>query len=147
MRNCTIVNSGLSVTNAYCKAWSALNIGSGATVQNVVVAGVTNKVDGRPCPPTGSVANFRNGAFDGDATELPAGTVTGTAASFFRNYAATDYAIKYQPKAGGPLYDTGADYAPMAAFDLSGIQPRKVSSHVDIGCYEANAAGTILVIK
>ena len=147
LRNCSIVNSGLSSTNEGCSAWSALRIASGATVQNVVIAGVTNKVDGRPCPPTGSVANFRNGAFDGDVTGLPAGTVTGTAASFFRNYAATDYAIKYQPKAGGPLYDKGADYAPMAAFDLAGVQPRKVASHVDIGCYEANAAGTMFLIR
>ena len=84
---------------------------------------------------------------DVESLGFPDGTVTGTAAFFFRNYAATDDAIKYQPKAGGPLYDKGADYAPMAAFDLSGVQPRKVSSHIDIGCYEANAAGTILVIK
>jgi len=148
MRNCTIVNSGLSVTNAYCKAWSALNIGSGATVQNVVVAGVTNTVDGASCAITGTVANFRNGAFDGDATGLPAGTVTGTAAAFFPHYAKNvPYAIKYQPKAGGPLYDKGADYAPMAAFDLSGTQKRKIASHIDIGCYEANGAATVIIVK
>ena len=147
MRNCTIVDSGLSVTNDYCKEWSVLRIAAGATAQNVVVAGVTNTVDGAACPPTGSVANFRNGAFDGDATGLPAGTVTGTAASFFRDYASSDYARKYQPKAGGPLADKGADYAPMAAFDLSGVRPRRIGSHVDIGCYEGNAARTMLLIK
>ena len=147
MRNCTIADSSLSATNGYCKAWSTLNIASGATVQNVVIAGVTNTIDGAACPPTGSVEKFLNGAFDGDATGLPAGTVTGTAALFFRNYASEDYAVKYQPKPGGPLYDKGANYTPMAAFDLSGAQKRKIGSHVDIGCYEANAAGTMFLIR
>ena len=41
----------------------------------------------------------------------------------------------------------GADYAPMAAFDLTGVQKRKVGSHVDIGCYEGNAAGTMFLIR
>ena len=75
------------------------------------------------------------------------GTVVGTAASFFRNYAASDYKVKYQPKSGGPLYDKGADYSPMAAFDLSGEQKRKIGAHIDIGCYEANAAGPIMVLR
>ena len=147
MRNCTIVDSGLSVTNDYCKEWSVLRIAAGATVQTVVIAGVTNTIDGAACPPTGSVEKFLNGAFDGDATGLPAGTVTGAAASFFRNYAATDYAIKYQPKAGGPLADKGANYEPMALYDLSGVQKRKIGAHVDIGCYEANGAATVIIVK
>ena len=148
MRNCTIVDSSLAATNGACKAWSALKIDSGATVQNVVIAGVTNKVDGLPCPPTGTVLKFRNGAFDGDATGLPEGTVVGTAAAFFPHYAENvPYELKYRPQSGGPLYDAGANYTPMARFDLSGVQKRKVGSHVDIGCYEANAAGTLLLIK
>ena len=149
MRNCTIADTGLKSTNAYCKVFTALRINSAnATVLNTVVAGVTNKLDGAPCPPTGAgVSKFLNGAFDGDATGLPAGTVTGTAASFFRNYAASDYSLKFQPKSGGPLYNAGANYTPMAAFDLTGVQPRKIAGHVDIGCYEGNAAGTILLIK
>ena len=99
-------------------------------------------------PPTGTVASFVNGAFDGDVSPLPAGTVAGTAAAFFPHCAENvPYALKYQPKSGGPLYDMGADYAPMAAFDLSGVQPRKIGSHVDIGCYEGNAAGTILIVR
>ena len=79
MRNCTIVDSGLSVTNDYCKEWSALRIASGATVQNVVIAGVTNTVDGSAVLPTGTVAKFANGAVDGDISELafPEGTITG----------------------------------------------------------------------
>ena len=148
MRNCTIADSSLSKTNDACTTWCVLNIASGATVQNVVIAGVTNTIDGATCAITGTVANFRNGAFDGDATGLPAGTVTGTAASFFPHYAKNvPYAIKYQPKAGGPLYDKGADYAPMAAFDLSGTQKRKIASHIDIGCYEANGAATVVIVK
>ena len=148
MRNCSIVDSSLAATNEACKAWSAINIGSGATVQNVVIAGVTNKVDGTPCPPTGAVANFVNGAFDGDAAALPAGTIVGTAAAFFPHYAENvPYALKYSPKSGGPLYDKGADYAPMALYDLSGTQKRKIGAHVDIGCYEANGSSTVIIVK
>ena len=149
MRNCTIADTGLSKTNEYCKVFTALRINSTkATVLNTVIAGVTNTIDGAACPPTGSVAKFLNGAFDGDATDLPAGTVTGTAATFFPHYAENvPYAVKYRPKSGGPLYDMGADYTPMAAFDLTGVQKRKVGAHVDIGCYEANGAGTMFLIK
>ena len=148
MRNCTIADSSLSKTNDACTTWCVLNIASGATVQNVVIAGVTNTIDGATCAITGTVANFRNGAFDGDATGLPVGTVSGTAAAFFPHYAENvPYAVKYRPKSGGPLYDKGADYAPMAAFDLSGVRPRRIGSHVDIGCYEGNAARTMLLIK
>jgi hypothetical protein len=148
LRNCSIVNSGLSATNADYSVWSALKIDAGATVRNVVIAGVTNTVDGLPCPPTGEVANFVNGAFDGDATDLPAGTVVGTAAEFFPHCAENvPYAARYRPKAGGPLYDKGADYEPMALYDLSGSQKRKVGAHVDIGCYEASGAGTVVIVK
>ena len=35
----------------------------------------------------------------------------------------------------------------MAAFDLSGVRPRRIGSRVDIGCYEGNAARTMLLIK
>ena len=111
MRNCTIVDSGLSVTNDYCKEWSALRIASGATVQNVVVAGVTNTVDGAAVLPTGSVAKFANGAVDGDISELaafPEGTITGTASSFFKDYANGNYTP------AGPLVGKGANYEGMA---------------------------------
>ena len=131
MRNCTIVHSSLSATNEYCKAWSALNIASGATVQNVVIAGVTNKIDGAACPPTGSVAKFQNCAFDGDATGLPEGTVTGTAAEFFEDYANGGYT----PSVFSPLANAGVEYEGMAATDLAG-KKRKSGKHIDIGCYE-----------
>ena len=143
MRNCSIVNTGLSITNADCTAWSALQIASAATVQNVVIAGVTNRIDGAACPPTGTVASFLNGAFDGDVTGLPAGTVTGAKTSFFRNCAAGDY----RPSLGGPLTGKGANYDGMAAVDLSGKQKRLIGKQIDIGAYEANTANTLLIMQ
>ena len=142
MRNCTIADSSLSKTNEVCTTWCVLNIASGATVQNVVIAGVTNTVDGAACPPTGTVANFLNGAFDGDATGLPEGTVTGTAAEFFKDYANGDYT----PKTGGPLVNKGANYEGMASADLAG-RARRVGAKVDIGCYEASSAAFIIIVR
>ncbi len=149
LRNCTVADTALTTTNDYCKTFAALNIASGATVQNVVVVGVTNTLDGSTCAAAvGTATKFLNGAFDGDASALPAGTVVGTAASFFPHYAENvPYAVKYRPKSGGPLADKGANYEPMALYDLSGVQKRKIGSHVDIGCYEGNAAGIVLVVK
>ena len=132
MRNCTIADTVLKSTNEYCKVFTAIRINSAnATVLNTVIAGVTNTIDGAACPPTGSVANFQNGAFDGDATGLPEGTITGTAEDFFEDYANGDYT----PKTGGLLVNVGADYDGMAAVDLAG-KKRKVGKFVDIGCFE-----------
>ena len=131
LRNCSIVNTGLSATNADYSVWSALKIDSGATVQNVVIAGVTNTIDGAACPPTGAVANFQNGAFDGDVTGLPTGTITGTAAEFFEDYANGGYT----PGVFSPLANTGVEYEGMASVDLAG-NPRNFGKGVDIGCYE-----------
>lgn len=144
MRNCTIVNSGLSVTNQYCSSWSALNIASGATVQNVVIAGVTNTVDGAACKPTGTRANFVNGALDSsiEGTTFPADTIVGTAESFFKDYANGDYT----PKTGGPLVGKGANYEGMASVDLAGNK-RLVGSRIDIGCYEARSSALIMIVR
>ena len=84
-----------------------------------------------PCPPTGTVSNFKNGAFDGDVTGLPEGTITGTAAEFFEDYTNGNYT----PKADGPLVNVGTNYDGMAAVDLAG-KKRKAGKHIDIGCYE-----------
>ena len=111
-------------------------------MQNVVIAGVTNKIDGAACPPTGSVARFLNGAFDGDVTGLPAGTVTGTASSFFKDYANGDCT----PKTGGPLVGKGANYECMASVDLAGNK-RLVGSRIDIGCYEASSSALIIIMR
>jgi hypothetical protein len=143
MRNCSIVDSKLSQTSDFCKVFTPLRINSAkATVLNTVIAGVTNKIDGAACPPTGSVAKFLNGAFDGDVTGLPEGTVTGTAAEFFKDYANGDYT----PKAGGPLVGKGANYEGMASVDLAG-NPRKVGSKIDIGCYEGVASGISIRLR
>ena len=143
MRNCTIVDSGLSVTNEYCKEWSALRIASGATVQNVVIAGVTNTVDGSAVLPTGTVARFTNGAVDGDISELafPEDTITGTASSFFKDYANGDYT----PKTRGPLVGKGANYEGMASVDLAG-KKRLNGSKIDIGCCEATSTPLMIIV-
>ena len=140
LRNCSILNSGLSATNADYSVWSALKIDSGATVQNVVIAGVTNTIDGAACPPTGAVANFQNGAFDGNVTGLPTGTITGTAAEFFEDYANGDYT----PSVSSPLANAGVEYEGMAATDLAG-KKRKSGKHIDIGCYECQKTPGLLI--
>ena len=139
MRNCTIVNTGLASTNEHCNVFAVINVESQtATLQNVVVAGVTNTIDGATCRIIGYTARFLNGAFDGDATGLPEGTVTGTVGSFFKDYAKGDY--HPNTKNSAPLYNKGVNYEGMAAVDLGGNK-RLIGSKVDIGCYEANAAG------
>lgn len=144
MRNCTIVNNSLSATNEYCKVFSPLKVDSGARAENVVIAGVTNTIDGAACLPSGTLANFINGAVDGDITDLgfPENTIVGTATEFFKNYAAKDY----RPNENGPLVGKGVNYSPMAALDLAGVT-RLVGSRIDIGCYEAPPFGTILIVK
>jgi hypothetical protein len=144
MRNCSIVDSKLSQTSDLCKVFTPLRINSAkATVLNTVITGVTNKIDGAACPPTGSgVANFLNGAFDGDVTGLPEGTVTGTVAEFFKDYAIGDYT----PKTGGPLVNRGANYEGMASVDLAG-KKRLNGRNVDIGCFEGVAPGLFILLR
>ena len=152
IRNCTIVDSELGSTNGYCTVFSPLYINSAnAIAQNVVVAGVTNRIDGAAGRPAGTVSQFLNGAVDADisgVSAFPTNTIVGTESQFFPHHAENvPYAVKYRPASGGPLADKGADYEPMALYDLSGEHKRKVGSHVDIGCFEANAAGLIIVVK
>ena len=57
---------------------------------------------------------------------------------------------RYAIRAGSPLSDKGADYAAaggLSEFDLTCVQKRIVGSHVDIGCYEGNAAATVIIVK
>ena len=144
LRNCTIVESRIATTNQYCTSFSPLRIGSTAQAVNVVIAGVTDK-DGAACKPTGTRANFVNGALDAaiEGTPFPADTIVGTAASFFRDYANGDY----RPASGGPLVGKGANYAGMAAVDLSGKQKRLIGRTIDIGCFEANDAHTMFFVR
>ena len=136
MRNCTIVDSGIAKTSDVCQVFSSIRIhSSSASVINTVIAGVTNNIDGAACPPTGHVENFLTSAYDGDVTGLPTGTITGTAATFFKKYEEGDY----RPKTGGVLVNKGQNYEPTPAKDLGGNK-RLIGSKIDIGCYEANAA-------
>ena len=135
MRNCTIADSGLGTTNAQCAVFAPLYIhSSNVTVQNVVVVGVTNRVDGELCcPAAGHVSRFINGATDADISGagFAEDTVTGTAAEFFEDYANGDYT----PSVFSPLANTGVEYDGMASVDLAGNR-RKFGKRVDIGCYE-----------
>ena len=142
MLNCTIADTGLAATNEYCAAWSSLQIAGGATARNVVIAGVTNIVDGAPCPPTWTKSRFLNGAFDGDVAGLPEGTVSGSKFSFFKDYANGDFV----PKTAGPLVNAGVDYDGMSATDLAG-KARKIGKGVDIGCYEGSANGMFIYLR
>ena len=145
MRNCSIIDASLSSTNADCSVFSALRIGANTTVQNVVVVGVTNTVDGACVLPTGTVANFANGALDGDITDkgFPEETIVGTKADFFTNYADGNY----RPNPFGKLVGAGANYDGMALYDLSGEYTRLVGGKIDIGCYEGFPIGTIIFVK
>ena len=135
MRNCTIADSGLGTTNDQCAVFAPLYIhSSNVTVQNVVVVGVTNRVDGELCcPAAGHVSRFINGATDADISGVgfAEDTVTGTAAEFFEDYANGGYT----PSVFSPLANAGVEYEGMAATDLAG-NPRKFGKGVDIGCYE-----------
>ena len=146
MRNCTIVDSGLGTTNSYCAVFAPLYVGSAnVTVQNVVVAGVTNQIDGALCRPLwGYPAKFLNGATDADISGLNyhEGTVTGTASSFFNDYANGDYT----PKTRGPLVNKGANYEGMASVDLAG-KKRLNGSKIDIGCYESQSSAFTVLIR
>ena len=145
MRNCTIVNNSLSATNQYCSYWNALDISSKATIENVVVAGVTNTVDGGKVRPGGAVARFVNGAIDSsiEGTTFPENTIVGTAEEFFTDYAAGNY----RPRTGGVLSDAGVNYEGMPKYDLSGKQERLIGSSVDIGCYEGFLGGTVILLR
>ena len=145
LRNCTIVDGSLTATSEWCTVRSPLVIGAKATVQNVVIAGVTNTVDNVPCLPTGTRANFLNGALEGDIEGLtfPENTITNTVTKFFRDYANGDY----RPAPNGPLVSAGANYEGIAAVDLSGEQARLVGSRIDIGCYESPAACTLILLR
>ena len=144
MRNCTIVSSGLGTTNQYCKLFAPIYIDSAnITVQNVVVAGVTNRIDGGLCRPVGTVSRFFNGAVDADISDLPfpEGTVVGTAAQFFNDYANGDYTLNPTSL----LVNAGINYDGMASVDLSGNR-RKVGKLIDIGCYECQKENGIFII-
>ena len=123
---------------------ASFEVANAFTVDADMPAGniIVEKIDGAACPPSGSVTKFQNGAFDGDVTGLPAGTVTGTAAEFFKDYANGDYT----PKTGGPLVGKGANYEGMASVDLAG-RKRLNGKYIDIGCYEAVSTPLMIIVR
>ena len=152
MRNCTIVDSGLGTTNAYCNVFTPIYISSAnATVQNVVVAGITNRIDGALCRPAwGQPARFLNGATDADISGIssfPAETIVGTAAEFFKDYANGDYTPRLPTKELDvvTLVNKGANYEGMASVDLAG-KARKSGKIVDIGCYEFQLPNGLFIL-
>ncbi len=64
-----------------------------------------------------------------------------TPAACFQNPAQDDYRLK----ADGPLVDNGMDYTPMAGVDFTG-RSRFVGHHVDIGAYEVQPSGTVILL-
>ena len=156
-----LVNKGAAVNCTVADCTSPYTTDSGFAGILVWANGVaTNCVSVSNVDSNGTVRAFEPSqvsrtshcAFDAIAGEtvVPEGmphAVVGTPEQFFRNYASDDYAIKYQPKTGGPLAEKGANYEPMALYDLSGVQKRKISGHIDIGCYEGNAAATVIIVK
>ena len=121
---------------------ASFEVANAFTVDADMPAGniIVEKIDGAACPPSGSVTKFQNGAFDGDVTGLPAGTVTGTAAEFFKDYANGNYTP------AGPLVNKGANYEGMASIDLAG-KARLVGRKVDIGCYEAGSSAFVIRVR
>lgn len=140
LRNCTIVNSVLSNTNAEKYVVSPVWVGSGATVENVVIAGVTND-QGEPLKPAGTVSRMSHCATDTEEKVNP-DCFTGSVTNFFCNYAMGDF----RPAPYSVLVDNGVDYSPMPLYDFSGKQPRKIG-RVDIGCYEANSPAFLFFVK
>ena len=51
----------------------------------------------------------------------------------------------YRPKADGPLVNAGLDYEPVAGFDFLG-KTRVVGNHIDIGAYEVQPSGTVILL-
>ena len=155
MVNCTVVGpcrcagTGNSDNANFLKydGGAGIYCGGSGQVANCVSAGVTN-ADGVATPFSGNAARFANCAGDGGSVWGGTDCVDGTLAAFFPH--AGDAVVlvrKYRPASGGPLCDKGADYEPLAAFDLTGVQPRRIGKRVDIGCYEANAALTLFILR
>ena len=96
---------------------------------------------GRPQAWAGTAANFVNCATDDDAPINETCRI-GTAATFFKDYAARDLT----PKQDGPLFGAGAPVAGAPAVDLAG-NPR-LSSRIDIGAFEFQLpSGLVIVIR
>ena len=169
LRNCTVVNchvggNGTNVAHESSGKWvtntttvCAVAMLGNCEVKNVVAAGNTDK-DGNPLALWTNGGQTRYNCFSNCATDgradgipvgaggatasLPATTVKGTTAKFFRNYARGDY----RPKIGGPLVNAGAAYDGIPAIDLAGKERVKGAS-IDIGCYEDSSNGIHIILR
>lgn len=145
--NCTIVDNSSPILagielSAVGFATNCVLAGNVATEGGREIVGdVTNKVPVLR-PVSGTAASAVACATDRE-TPVNATCFVGTPETFFRDYAGGDF----RPCNGSILIDNGAALAGYPAYDLTGRQKRKIGSRVDIGCYEANAAGTILILK
>lgn len=116
--------------------------GTGVTVRNCVIAGNVDVGADTGNPAWMGTGSFVACATD-DANPVNGTCYSGSLASFFPRLAESiPVELKFRPAAGGPLCDSGVDYEPMAGVDLSGVQPRKIGAHVDIGCCEAESGQT-----
>ena len=134
--NCTIVeNQARKCAGVYVE-------GGKAVIRNCVIAGNVDSGADPGNPNWMGTATFVACATD-DAEPINETCFSGSLASFFPRLAENvPVALKFRPAAGGPLCDRGVDYEPMAGVDLSGVQPRKIGAHVDIGCCEAESGQT-----
>ena len=139
--NCTIVG------NRARNCGGVFANGTGVTVRNCVIAGNTDVGAETDHPNWTGTGTFVACATD-DAAPVDETCIAGSLGAFFPHLADdVPLWVKFRPASGGLLYDKGADYAPMAAFDLSGRRPRRIGKRVDIGCYEASAALTVLIVR
>ena len=134
--NCTIVeNRARNCAGVFAD-------GTGVTVRNCVIAGNADVGAAADNPNWMGTGTFAACATD-DAEPVNGTCYSGSLAAFFPRLAENvPVALKFRPAAGGPLCDLGVDYEPMAGVDLSGVQPRKIGAHVDIGCCEAESGQT-----
>ena len=140
MRNCTIVNSTLNGTSTTYGGAFPLYAGStSSTIQNTVIAGVTNSL-GVALGPRGTGTNIMMRCATDASIPLNINCLIGTVQTFFCNYAVGNY------KPGEPLLDKGVSLASYPAFDLAG-NPRIQGSRIDIGAYESPSACTICIIR
>ena len=140
MRNCTIVNSALtSASTAYGGAYPLYADSTSATIQNVVIAGITNAF-GAALGPRGSGTNVMMRCATDTADPINVNCLAGTASILFRDYAAGDY------RPSDLLIDQGASLASYPAFDLAG-KPRIQGSRIDIGAFEAPPSCFVLIIR
>ena len=121
VRNCTVANSGASVTKQsdglYVYNSTALNcIVSGNTAG---VSTIQARID------TGGTVSFSCGP------ELTTGVNNTTNSPLFKNAAAGDFHLMPH----SPCINAGTNYAGMAATDLDG-NTRVQNKTVDMGCYE-----------